>query len=168
MFTNPLSTWSLGEMLSLIHLYMVWGDGSNFICFNSSFSNLRSGNKKLSPFPSKISNMRSLFWSISVETEPFPSSGSSFNSAGLEKRLYKWFPKCIRFSIWNKINLYKKIIICGNAYCYLDRIITLAYIHSKYQGISRFSIKTIKKNPRCSLTWKHFLHIDLALLEKLC
>ena len=44
---------------------MVWGDGSNFICFNSSFSGLRSGNKKLSPFPSEISSMQSLFWSIS-------------------------------------------------------------------------------------------------------
>lgn len=44
---------------------MACGDGSDFICFSSSFSSFRSGNKKLSPFPSKISSMRSLFWSIS-------------------------------------------------------------------------------------------------------
>lgn len=42
------------------------GEGSTLICFSSSFSSFMSGNKKLRPFPSRISSILSLFWSHSM------------------------------------------------------------------------------------------------------
>ncbi|TNN42348.1 hypothetical protein EYF80_047489 [Liparis tanakae] len=79
MLTKPLSACSWGATLSLIHLYTACGAGSARICRSSSFSSVSSGNRKPRLLPSRISSMRSLFWSISAGDNE--SAGASASTA---------------------------------------------------------------------------------------
>ncbi len=67
---------------------MVWGEGSALICFSSSFSSFSKGKRKLKPFPSRTSSMRSLFWSISEKQFLLNTAHDQNQSYLVEKHQY--------------------------------------------------------------------------------